>query len=31
VNPNFPDGMSPFYVHLPEPNKAAEDRTELDA
>lgn len=19
VNPNFPDGMSPFYVHLPEP------------
>ncbi len=21
VNPDFPDGMSPFYVHLPEPGK----------
>ena len=31
VNPNFPDGMSPFYVHLPEPGKAAGDKTEPDA
>lgn len=24
VNPSFPDGMSPFYVYLPEPEKATE-------
>ncbi len=24
VNPTYPDGMSPFYEHLPEPDKAAE-------
>jgi NiFe hydrogenase small subunit HydA len=30
VNPNFPDGMSPFYEHLPEPAREGEgsDSTE---
>ena len=30
VNPTFPDGMSPFYEHLPAPDKQQEDTQEAE-